>query len=172
MSQRQAGGTPTDTGFVIAGAGATVNIGSGPSWANPGNVTADDGTNATATVTFPAAQSDALKASNFGFDIPVGATIDGIEVRAQLVETGGTAVYNSVNIGKDDSTLATPKDPAAALDGTPTDYDQGGAADLWGLTWTRAEINSANFQVRVGVDLNASSSAGCDAIWVKVYYTI
>lgn len=164
------GGTPGDTGFVIAGAGATVNTGSGPVWTDPGNITADDATNASSSV-FASATSDDLKASNFGFSIPGGATIDGIEVRAQLAASFGPDNYVYVNVGKDDSTLATNKNPGVATTTTPTNYDSGGSSDLWGLSWTAAEINASTFQVRIRTQNGSFLNSLCDAIWAKIYYT-
>jgi hypothetical protein len=165
------GGTPQETGFTLAGAGAPVNTTAGPAWTNPGNITADDDTNAVC-IFGAAGQGDDLKGSDFGFAIPGGATIDGFEVRAQLAENTNIS-YTYVNIGIDDSTLGTSKNPAQALSGILTDYDQGGAADLWGLTWTPAEVNSADFQVRIRVTNNtAGGDAGvCDAVWVNVHFT-
>lgn len=164
-----AGGTPTDTGFVIAGAGANVDT-AGEAWANPGNITADDGTNA-AVVIFSATTSDRLRASNFGLSVPAGATIDGIEIQAQLNNSFGNAVWDYVNVGKDNSTLGTAKDPNVALTATVTNYTQGGPSDLWGLSWTVAEVNASTFQVLISETAPDSHNCLCDAIWVKVYYT-
>jgi hypothetical protein len=167
----QTAGAPTDTGFVIAGAGATVDTTARNAWSNPGNITADDGTNATYSPGASSGEGDDLKASDFGLAIPGGATIDGIEVRAQLSGTGTSPTWSYANVGKDDSTLATSNNPGDTLTSTPTNFDDGGAADLWGLSWTPAEINASTFQVRIRCTQSAFSTASCDAIWVKVYYT-
>ena len=170
------GGTPQETGFTAVGTGASVDTGAA-AWSNPTNITADDGSNATCNVGtgFGGATGDTLRGSNAGFAIPGTATIDGIEVRVQAGYTvvfGTSPNISSVNIGKDDSTLATPKTPATALTTTPTNYDYGGAADLWGLTWTPAEINATSFQaLMVANDAGSGSQAICDIMWINVHYT-
>lgn len=168
-----------DTGFVVAGQGRAVNrTGGTTAWTNPGNIVSDNGSNATVSMTWfgTTAQSHWLVADTFDLSaVPSGATIDGIEVRAQLsVNTASGTTYDAVVIGKDDSTLGTAKAPGTALTTTPTNYDQGGASDLWGLSWTAAEVKASTFQARIAVETTAAFSArtfSCDAIWVRVHYT-
>jgi hypothetical protein len=160
------------TGLTIAGAGATVDTGSGPVWANPGNITADDDTMAQITFTGGAGETDDLKGSTFGLAVSAGATIVGIEVTAQLsrAQSGDTVTY--INVGKADSTLATAINPGTALTATPTNYTYGSSTDLWGLTWTPAEINASTFQARVRCTASGNfHTVSCDAIWVNIYYT-
>ena len=160
-----------DTGWVIAGAGDSINTAGAP-WNTPNNCTVDDGTDTTCSVL--TTQGDDLKAYTFGSLVPAGATINGIEVRFQTREISATASTNIsyINVGKDDSTLGTAKTPATALTTSHVDYDYGGATDLWGLSWTAAEINSSSFQIRMRCSgTNISDQVGCDAAWVKVYYT-
>ena len=161
---------PFDTGWVIAGAGATVDTGAGTAWTSPGNITASDNTGADNTGS--TSQSDSLKASSFGLSVPSGATIVGIETRAELIQSGsGTKTYSYVDIGKDDSTLATSKNPGDTITTSDVLYDDGGAADLWGLSWTPTEVNASTFQVRIRTTSgSALGHASCDAIWVKVHY--
>lgn len=62
----------------IAGTGADgggVNV----AWVNPGNVTANDSVFATAALNV-GLHTNELLATNFGFAIPAGATINGIQV--------------------------------------------------------------------------------------------
>ncbi len=62
-----------------AGAGAT--SGSGTGWTNPGGITADDTSYATVGVSsWSGSTSEYLQGTNYGFNIPAGATIDGIQV--------------------------------------------------------------------------------------------
>lgn len=160
-----------DTGFVIAGAGANVDTG-GVAFSNPGNITADDGGNTAALV--GGSFSDDLKASTFGLSIPANNVIVGIEIRAQLLNGGGgqDVQWDRVVVGKADGSLGTPKDPGVTITSSAVDYDQGGATDLWGLTWTIAEVEAATFQVRVAGSSGSGGTQafGCDAVWVKVYY--
>lgn len=80
-----------NTGFKIAGTGASVDFGtefpvdSGVHvWTTPGNITAIDTNDAVSTTTGTTGLSYRLVASNFDFSsIPLGAHIDGYEVRVQ-----------------------------------------------------------------------------------------
>lgn len=156
-----------DTGWVIAGSGDTIDTDAQP-WTSPGNITADDVNVAYATVS--GSPTDSLKAYNFGLSVPTGSTIDGIEVRAQLSDAGtSNENYSYVNVGKDDSTLGTNKDPNVDLTTMQTNYDEGGASDLWNLSFTAAEVNASSFQVRIKCD--GYGYVYCDAVWVKVHYT-
>jgi hypothetical protein len=169
--EEEAGGA-NSTGWMIAGAGASEDTG-GPVWGTPSRVTADDGTDSACNFT-SAVESDSLVASSFGLAVPGGATIVGVSARVQLsrgVISGVT--YTHVNIGKDSSTLGTPKNPGVTLTTTPTNYDDGGASDLWGLSLSVAEVNASTFQVRVRCTRSGilANAANCDAIWVNVHYT-
>jgi hypothetical protein len=169
------GGTPTETGFTLVGTGETVNTG-GSAWSNPGNITTDDGTSATCNVgtAIGGATGDTLRGSNCGLAIPGGATIDGIEVRVQLLysPSNGIPTVNSINIGKDDSTPGTAKTPGTVLTTSFVDYDYGSSSDLWGLTWTAAEINSTEFQAFFDCNNTGfGAQVNCDAMWINVHYT-
>lgn len=161
---------PVNTGFVIAGAGANINTGN-QSWANPSRITADDGSRS--IVSTEGSTSDTLKASNFGFSIPENATIVGIETRVQLRrEAGNGGTFRYVNVGKSDAVLGTSKNPNEAIGTSDQNFDDGGAADLWGLSWTPAEINASTFQVRARIEgqFFGAPDIGCDAIWCRVFY--
>lgn len=161
-----------DTGWVSAGAGASVVIG-GTAWTNPGNITASDDTYATVTLGF-LSFSNALRGEAFGLAVPAGATIDGIEVRFEVgASAAGSYSINAANIGKDSSTLATAKaafNPANALEAYHT---FGGASDLWGLTWTPAEVNASTFLAQFYVTNAAlgTRTFNADSVEVKVHYT-
>lgn len=160
----------SDTGFVIAGAGATVS-GSDTAWTNASNITADD--NVVAKVTFASSgNTNALKGSSFGLSIPSSAIITGIEPQFQLLRGPlATATITSINIGKDDSTLATPVTPGTGITSTMLNYTAGGDGSLWGLTWTVSEVEASTFQIRLICAFTGTGTIQCDAAWVKVYYT-
>jgi hypothetical protein len=160
-----------DTGWVIAGTGSDDATVGSTSWANPGNVTADDGTYAAATF-FAAGTSHYIKGSNFGLSVPTGATIDGIEIRAQLSDgftnadiTYAQVEHPSTGFGNDQET------GTQALTSSDVNYDYGGATELHGKTWTAADVNNSSFGVAYAVTASGFSGPSCDAIWVKVYYT-
>lgn len=167
------------TGFTICGTGANdAGIGT-QAWSNPGNVTADDASNASGAAADKDEQMNWLKGSNFGFSIPAGSTIDGIEARLQAadVEESAVAGITHVAIYKDDSTAGDDLETGETIvTATPTNYDYGDSSELWGLSWTAAEINSSDFQLRISMNANNISGffAGdpvVDFLAVNVHYT-
>ena len=73
-----------DTGFLFAGTGQTVGI--GDDWFLASTITSDDGFDATITIP-ELTLADSLEGRSFGFSIPAGATIDGVEF--ELVDFAG-----------------------------------------------------------------------------------
>src|SRR5262245_45815058 len=136
----------SNTGWVLAGQGRSVDRGQAD-WSDPGNITADDGSNATNTgLAAGGDTTDWIVADTFSLSalIPAGATITGIEIRVQALSSLSSVTgLDNVNIGKDDSTLATPKDVDLLITTSAVDYIFGGPFDLWGLTWTRTEVVDA-----------------------------
>ncbi len=147
-------------------------------WTSPGNVTAADGSMAGVTLS-GLSVSHYLVASAFPADVPAGATVVGIEYRVLRHPTGFPTINlvdNSVRavkagvVGGDEKALGT--DWGAASDYAVT---YGGPADLWGLTWTVAEINDAGSGVAVsakGTSAQGSVQAAIRSITRTVYYTI
>lgn len=118
-----------------------------------------------------------LIAADFA-SLPTGVTIDGIEVRidAYKDETGGTGTLRvaaelSWNNG---SSYTTTAKKTTALGTTEATFTLGGATDTWGRSWTRAELQSGSFRLRLQAD--ATSVAG-DPEWrvdyaqATIYYT-
>jgi hypothetical protein len=143
-------------------------------WTNPGNAGASDNSYATCSLSI-SAQSHYLKATNFGFSIPTEATIAGIVVE---IERNGTSPPpppgisdNRVRIVKGGTIGSTNK-----TDGNWPSSDAystyGADDDLWGETWTPADINASTFGVAIsaaGVAIGGTS-ANIDHIRVTVYY--
>ncbi|MBA7496911.1 hypothetical protein ES702_07520 [subsurface metagenome] len=143
-------------------------------WINPTNIYTSN--NAYAVNVLMAGQKTHwLRATTFGFTIPDGATIDGI--KAEVEKKAGSAGMirdESVKIVKAGSEQGNDKFNPVFWTTTDTYISYGGAADLWGLGWTVANINAANF----GVSLSAYYPAGdfpvaasVDHIRITVYYT-
>jgi hypothetical protein len=127
-------------------------------------------------------QSHYLKLTNFGFSLPVGATIVGIKVAF-----AGAAMDSG---SPDDATQKQTTDTVVKLvkggvvsgtnkaraDATWATVAFGGDADLWGLALTKADVEAANFGVVISVTLFKDSSAlgsavaKVDAVEITVYY--
>lgn len=135
-------------------------------WGNLDNVKVDDNNGATAVGT---AISHYLKATNFGFSIPGGATIDGILVEIKQRDLGQNALENSIKIVKGDAISGDEKKTGANL---PDQYEYvsyGGALDLWGETWETSDINNSNFGV--GFSVVGGNVANVAYIRITVYFT-
>ncbi len=168
------------------GSNVTNPSGSGISWANPNRIVADDSSSATITIpqrnsggcTLTANNSntgacitDYLQASNFGFSIPTGATIDGITVEFQGWTTGSSPRPNDLNlmkagtiVGNNDADSSTrfPSGEGAVFTG-------GSATDLWGTTWTAADVNDPGFGVSLtAFNNNASNDRPVDLDFIRV----
>ena len=130
--------------------------GGGTVWADIGDIYADDTDRARSYNITKNGSSQTLIGAGYGFAIPVGATIDGIEVTIIRRRGGGgagTIRDKVVSLTKDGSTLIGDNKMVGTAWGTDMiGFSYGGAADLWGLTWTVAEINSGGFGIGLQVD--------------------
>jgi len=166
------GGAESPQGPLFPGTGASDASVGVTAWTNPGNISADDGVYATCTSNSP----QYLKATNFGFSIPDGATIDGIEVKIQLFRTGPRVhTVSNVRMVKADGSISTTNRASdnTVINTTETENTYGGDSILWGETWTAADINDADF----GVVFNSAPGGGkgiptisVDCITVKVWF--
>lgn len=135
------------------------------SWVNPNNAQASDNVYATATGGNSISKSHYLNSSNFSFSIPTNATISGILVEIQKKVSGTSLNVKDVNVNiiKSSGTLGT-QNKADTVTGWPTSEaytSYGSASDLWGETWTPADINNSNFGVAVSAALNGVGGPSC-----------
>jgi len=161
------------------GNGASTGGGAPIAWNNPGRITADDVLYATATMS-PGQVTRVLNGYNYGFAIPVTATITGITVTVmrQSDSNGGGNSINDLSVRLVKGGTATGTNMATATDWptTMTAVTYGGATNLWGTTWTPAEINAAGiggFGVAFSAETQATASnrtASVDYIRVTIHY--
>lgn len=138
-------------------------------WVNPGNAAASDDTVAsTAPGGMP---SQYLKATSFGFSIPAPAEITGIEVTVERRSLGGTVVDAAVRIVKGGVVGASDRSAGGFWPMADTPITYGGASDLWGETWTAADINSAGFGAAIAAT-DGFDTAGVDHITITVHYNL
>lgn len=167
------------TGFTIAGAGANVTGVGTEAWANPSYITADDGTYASGAAAAKDEQMNYLKGSSFGFSIPAGSQIDGIELRVQAKDASGAALSKLTHaiVGKSDSTLGSDLiSTDVSLTTSDVNYTYGSSTEKWGLTWTVDDVNASTFQGRISANAGGTFGIGGDAVvdamWINVYYTL
>lgn len=146
-------------GSVAANASAM-----GAQWLNPGNILLDD--LGYTIVNSPGAGSAGLNVKGFGFDLPSTVGISGVTVTIDYkqVSTGELSVQllkDGILVGETRSGIAQ--------NGGPHTITLGGAGDLWGTTWTFAEINNAQFGAQL-VSINGTTTSA-DSLKIKIFLT-
>jgi uncharacterized protein (DUF433 family) len=131
----------------------------GTAWSNPTYVTAGHVGEYASCNLGAKAETQALYVHDFGFAIPSGATILGIEVKVTA-----SAPLNFTHLVKAGAFAGT------VLNGT----SGGGPSDLWGTTWTPAQINATNFGIAYWA-LNPNTHESlcvANSVIVTVYYSV
>jgi hypothetical protein len=101
-----------------------------------------------------------LRVSGFNFDIPDHATIVGIEVEWLRTALSGVGlVDNAVRIVKGGVVASADRSRSDIwlAEANPTYVSYGGPTDLWGETWTPAEVNASSFGAALSVRYGGSS---------------
>lgn len=143
------------------------------SWSSPGNASADDGSDASAVPS--GSSTHYLNCQSFGFSIPSGATIDGIEVEVERWSNGAffEAKDSRVRIIKGGTVGST--DFADTVNPYPTSATiktYGGPTELWGETWAASDINASNFGFALSAqNHDATGFALVDFVRITVYYS-
>jgi Tfp pilus assembly protein PilX len=170
--------TTVEVGGTVTMSRETLSANRGPSaatgWTNSTNVFTSN--NVDASVALAAnAQSANLDVTGFGFSIPSGATIVGIEADVERAASNSSSIQDvNVLLLKGGSTSGISEHASGSSWPTSdTVRTYGSTSDLWGTTWTTANINASNFGIRLKVkNLNTSSSrtAFVDHVNLTVYY--
>lgn len=140
-------------------------------WSNPGNIKVSDATYATSTIT--ALQTTQwLEATNFGFNIAAGDTIDGIMVEIQR-KSGLTSTIDDLSVKLMKAGIITGIDHQNDLRWPTSEayFTYGDSLDLWGATLTPSDVNSSNFGVALRAATAAADTASVDHMRVTVYHT-
>lgn len=129
---------------------------------NPVNVLTNDNTVASAAslASLFNKTTDYLQVKDFGFNIPTAASICGIE--AQVVKSaddidiliiGAWVKDYNVRIIKNNALTGTNKADATEWPSSGAAFTYGGVNDLWGTTWSPAEVNSNNFGLSIAAEI-------------------
>lgn len=142
------------TGFQDPGTGADDDTVGSVAWANPGNIVSSNDVRAIAAG-LTGTTSHYLKATNFGFSIPVGNEILGVElaVERRAIDDGGCPAASEVAdfrvhlvIG---GVIQSSDDNKAKVDiwgASDATANYGGVADIWGQAMiTAAQANASDF---------------------------
>jgi hypothetical protein len=176
------GGTPpVNTGLLSPSANAPVTSGSGDNNGyelSPSNASGNDGlfavdmnsgTNSNTSCT--SNRKDRHTFYNYNFSIPGGATITGIEVRADgRVDSTSGAPKFCVQLSWNGGVSWTAAKSSSTLTTSEATYLLGGAADTWGRSWAAGDFSNTNFRVRI-TDVAGSSSRDFSLDWLAVQVT-
>ena len=164
-------GTTSDVGPNTAGSGANI-AGPNTNWTNPNDVISSNDVYATAALTggFGPAFSDPLRTAGFGYAIGGTDTVFGIKVEIEVKSSAvDVASFTQIQLCKAGTPVGSSKtsDPISTTESYIT---FGSSSDLWGTTWTPAEVNDANFGVQfVGmVDAGTSATISVDHVRITV----
>lgn len=166
-----------DTGWISPGTTIGSRDGGNANWINPDNVKVDDGVKSACSMGVLTRQ---LYVSNFGFSalVPVGATIDGIEVRVGNYNTTGTVPnpgWVDVRLVLADNSVGSENKTAeiAVMTPTPNTDEAGGPTDLWGETGTdRSDVIDSDWGWLIKGNADASTGEmEIDFMQMKVHYT-
>ena len=159
------GGTAADDG----------SIGTEP-WQNYGKALLQDDNWAIAMLWAGHNTTHYLKVTDFGFDIPGTAQIEGIEVEVDRHATTGSVVDHSILLVKDGNIVGANRSEGAAW---PADTDEyavyGDETDDWDVvSWDPGDINADDFGVAISAVLDGSPAAGAwvDHVQITIYYSV
>ena len=151
-------------------------------WTTPGNATTTNDSKASVVLTKNTGVSNYIKATGFNFSVPSNARIDGITVEWEKSDSldGGTGETqdNAVRIVKTDAIGATDLSNISNWTTTDTFVSYGGAANLWGDTWTAADINGSTFGAAISAKNvkvsggGAATTAYVDSVRITITYTL
>jgi len=156
-------------------------------WTNPNNVKALDGAVATITATAGAYPANKLIAKTYGFSIPAGEIVQGIQVDVYptvFTTAGHSGHTNGVNgltitlqkvagtnYGNAEA-IQSAYVPGEGANVIPVNqYNTvGGPNDLWGGTWSPADLNTSTFAVSMVAGTNLGTpTISIDHVRVTVY---
>ena len=171
-----------NTGFLAPAANVPVTSGAGDSngfETTPNNayvldglfaVDANSGTNSNKACTNSG--KDKHVYYNYGFNLPAGAAVAGIEVRlAAKVNSTSNAPKMCVQLSWNGGATWTAAQSTPTLSTATTTYVLGGATNTWGRTWSVADLSNASFRIRI-IDVASATNKtfSLDSVAVRVTY--
>lgn len=142
----------------------------GQIWTGETNIGANDSTYA-GSIAFSANTTQTLKGTNLSFSLPVGATVDGIEVDVDVKCNNAFGLdYGAYLIIGGTVQTGTNKAVGTALNTSDTVITYGGPLDDWGGV-TRDQVNATDFGFAWRGEFTAGATISVDYITITIYYT-
>jgi hypothetical protein len=138
-------------------------------WTNAGNASASD--DASAVSAPGGVPTQYLKANSFGFAIPSPAQIKGIEVAVERRSTAGSIFDARARIVKNNVVGTEDRAMVGLWPMTDEVVVYGSDSDLWGETWTPADINDPGFGFALSATDNVDTAA-VDHVTITVHYVL
>lgn len=166
---------PTDTGWVTCGTGSSDDSYGDDAWDLPERIAVDN--NLASVGRGPT--SEYLKGTNFGFSIPDGSLILGIEVRFRLwtALSSLTSTVDRVRLVDATGAIGTEdRSDGFVFDSPPYTFsytfrEYGASDDLWDMTLTAADVNNANFGFVLALtNFNGSEFVEVNLFQMRVHY--
>lgn len=163
---------PNSPGTVVSsGAGAPGTI----AWVLAPLAAAADAASAMAMLsTGTDTLSEYLKATDFGFSVPADATVNGVVVEVLKTDDGSQILDAPGGVRLVKGGTVSGDDKADTMTEWAAGYaTYGGAADLWGLTLTPADVNASTFGFVIAAEYGGASGSNAyvDHVRITVYYT-
>jgi hypothetical protein len=114
--------------------------------------------------------TDLQRFTGFGFAVPTGATINGIVLEVER-KAAGTVIDTGISLVKAGTESGTDKASGSNWPASDAYATYGGASDLWGTTWSVAEVNASDFGMSISAYVDTLSTASVDHIRITVHYT-
>lgn len=157
-----------------AGTGTNVADTGSVAWVNPDNVISNN--NLYSTIALNNQTSNSLQATNYGFTIPFNAIITGIRVtigRYQSAVGSGNDIHDiEVMLLKGGSTVGNNYALAAEWPTAEGTVNYGSQTDIWGTTWTPAQINAVDFGVSLVANSTNNRTGRVDYMLIAVTYVL
>lgn len=150
-------------------------------WTGPTNVFSSNDSRATVSLGGPFTATRGLRITGFDFSaIPGGSTINGIvvEVERSCSSTSGNPHDSYLGLVKaataDGDIYGTNKASGTTWPTSDAYATYGSSSDLWGGTWSLADIQNAGFGIDIHVVISGfkvASTVRIDHVRITVYYT-
>lgn len=146
------------------------------SWLDPESANGNDLSGA-ATVSLGTSEySEYLVLYDSQFNtIPVGATVNGIEIymARDKASGAGDATETEIYLTKDGTNPVGDNKASSIWGASPDSETKGGSSDLWGTTWTRSEVKSTTFGVMIKIQaVSGNVNANVRSVGYRIYYTV
>lgn len=161
---------PTAQAATTSSAGDNNGFGTNPTnaFANDGVFAVDTDSGSSSSTSCTSSSRDKHRFYDYGFVIPSGSTIKGIEVRLDAkVDSTSSSPAMCVQLSWDGGSSWTSTKTASLTTTSEATYTLGSATDTWGRTWSDSNLSNANFRLRI-INVADSTSRDFSLDWVAV----